>query len=83
VTVVPRPEFDVNFSVPVRARARACARLWIDGTQVFDAWRYGREEHFFTVTPGAGYHDLSFETYEINGWAQAGLVWNRLTEGSR
>jgi uncharacterized repeat protein (TIGR01451 family) len=60
-----------------RVRRDDGARLWIDGIQVFNAWLYGREERTFTVTLGAGNHDLRFETYEIDGWAQAGLIWTR------
>ncbi len=75
-----RAFFDTGGLYQFRVRRDDGARLWIDGTQVFNAWQYGREEHFFTITLGAGLHDLRFETYEINGWAQAGLAWNRLTE---
>ena len=74
----------VNFSpggsYQFRVRRDDGARLWIDGNQVFNAWQYGREEHIFTMTLGAGYHDLRFEMYEINGWARAGLSWTRLAQ---
>ena len=72
--------FSQGGSYQFRVRRDDGARLWIDGNQVFNAWQYGREENTFTITLGAGYHDLRFETYEINGWAQAGLSWNRLTQ---
>lgn len=75
-----RAFFNAGGLYQFRVRRDDGARLWIDGAQAFNAWQYGREEHFFTITLGAGYHDLRFETYEINGWAQAGLAWNRLTE---
>ena len=75
-----REFFNTGGLYQFRVRRDDGARLWIDGAQVFNAWQHGREEHFFTITLGAGYHDLRFETYEINGWAQAGLAWNRLAE---
>ncbi len=74
--------FNPGGAYQFRVRRDDGARLWIDGNLVFNAWQYGREEHTFTITLGAGYHDLHFETYEINGWAQAGLSWTRLAQAA-
>lgn len=51
------------------------ARLWIDGNLVLDEWHWAREEHSFDYPLTSGLHNFKLETYEIDGWARAGLWW--------
>lgn len=51
------------------------ARLWIDGVLILDEWHYGRAQYTVEQTLSAGLHSIRLETYEIDGWARAGLSW--------
>lgn len=53
------------------------SRLWIDGTQIINAWvDHSRRDDMGQVTLTAGRHDIRFEYYE-NGWdAVAQLSWS-------
>lgn len=50
-------------------------RIFIDGTRVFNEWRYGAEWHYIDIVLSPGWHTVRIEQYEIDGWAGATVEW--------
>lgn len=50
-------------------------RIFIDDAPVFNNWQYGAGWHYADVAISSGWHTVTVEQYEIDGWAGATVEW--------